>query len=62
MSKMLLIQTLASIGAGLGVVLTYVGLNNETQTVAAFGFALFAVSMLVTPAMRLVPKKPTATS
>lgn len=57
MSKMLLIQTIASIGACLGVVLTYVGLDGGAGVVAAFGFGLFAISMLVTPAMRLVPKK-----
>lgn len=57
MSKMLVIQTAASIGACLGIVLTYGGLTGQATAVAAVGFALFAVSMLTTPAMRLRPKR-----
>lgn len=57
MSRMLLIQTVASIGATAGIVLVYVGLGNDAESVAAIGFGLFAVSMLVTPALRLVPKR-----
>jgi hypothetical protein len=62
MPKMLVIQTAASIGACLGIVLTYGGLTGQVSAVAAIGFVLFAVSMLVTPVMRLLPKGTAAMS
>lgn len=55
MSKLMIIQTIASLGGALGVVLTYVGLGAGQDAVAISGFALFSVCMLITPALRLLP-------
>lgn len=61
MSKMLIIQTIASLGAGVGVVLTYVALGAEQNGLAIAGFAMFSLCMLITPALRLVPRAAQAT-
>lgn len=56
MSKTLILQVCASVGALLGIALVYVGLSQNLDTLVMLAFVLFAVSLLVTPALRLVPK------
>lgn len=56
MSKTLILQVCASVGALLGIALVYVGLSQDLDTLATVALVLFAVSLLVTPALRLVPK------
>lgn len=57
MSKGLLLQVLASVGAMFGITFLYVGLTQNSDALAAVGFGLFAGSLLVTPALRLLPSR-----
>jgi len=57
MSKTLILQVCASVGSLLGIALVYVGLSQNLDTLAALALVLFAVSLLVTPALRLMPKR-----
>lgn len=57
MSKTLILQVCASVGALLGIALVYVGLSRDLNTLVISAFVLFAVSLLMTPALRLVPKR-----
>ncbi|HET7327567.1 MAG TPA: hypothetical protein VFJ14_09825 [Nocardioidaceae bacterium] len=57
MSKLLMVQVLASIGALVGIAIVYAGLQEELGVLATVGFVLFGVSLLVTPVIRLAPRR-----
>ncbi|MEO9148676.1 MAG: hypothetical protein ABI212_04765 [Burkholderiaceae bacterium] len=50
------LQVLAGIGAVVALPLLYVGLKGGITALSEVGLAIFAASMLVTPALRLIPK------
>lgn len=56
MSKFLILQVISSIGALLGILLVYIGLSQDVKGLALVALVLFGASLLVTPALRMVPK------
>ena len=57
MSKLLMLQVCASIGALVGVALVYVGLTQDSQVLAGIAFVVFAGSLLLTPLLRVLPSR-----
>ena len=53
MNKQTRVQIAAAIGTLIAVPLLYVGLQSGSGALAVVGFAVFTVSMLATPAMKI---------
>lgn len=56
MTTIVRIQSAAGIGTVAALPLIYIGATRDIPALTVLGFVLFAISMLITPAMRFLPK------